>query len=743
MADFFINPAFLAGAAAAALPVIIHLLSRRRYNRVRWAAMEFLLRAYKKTHRRLRMENLLVLLLRVAAVALLAAALARPVAKQASALAEIGEKNRMVFLVVDNSYSMNLRKGGGSPFENAKRMAGGLLGTLKPGSDSVSLILASSMTEAVFAEPTPDVDRVREEAGNMTASKGVTDLRPAISMILEMMENPQVSAAPNKSVYILTDMQRSAWTTRGAAGEGEGTIETLLGRLAAGVDSVNVLDAGVEPVDNCAVTSFEADDRIIGVEKPASFTVTIENFGSARAEDLNVEFIVDGSPRGNKPVSVDPRSTASVNFSAMFAQPGPHGLTVQLTSDNLPEDNARHLAVSVREHLDVLLVDGEPFEEGEKGFFSSETAYLKLALMPSDEGGEPARSGIIRPESKSYFEVTADTNFSRYQVVVLANEGRLVTSDFEVVEALESFVKGGGALLIFLGDRIKPEDYNSRLWREGEGILPLKLSQITTGRETRYSMRPMSFAHPVFAVFGDVEIRKLVTAPYTAAFFGTSEEGMQAGTSVAARFDDESESAAIAEKALGHGRIMMFTSTCDREWTKLPANFVFLPIVHEMVYYLASEAAAGRNVGVGGTIQKILTQHEFSENVSVVLPSGGRTALDPPRKLGNNRFGIAYGPVDQTGFYEIRIEGAKTVSDLFGVNVDPQESNLARMTEEELRLAFPPQARGKLAFQGASSGQARQEVSGGAEFWRHLLVIVIIFLALETILAQRFGNYAR
>ena len=145
MASFFINPVFLLGVAAASLPVIIHLLTRRRYKRVRWAAMEFLLRAYKKTHRRLRLENILVLLLRVAAVALFAVALARPVLHQTTVLAELGEKNRMVFLVVDSSYSMGLQRGEATPFDKAKRIASDILATLDPGSDSASLILASSM----------------------------------------------------------------------------------------------------------------------------------------------------------------------------------------------------------------------------------------------------------------------------------------------------------------------------------------------------------------------------------------------------------------------------------------------------------------------------------------------------------------------------------------------------------------------------------------------------------------------
>lgn len=742
MLDFFLNPAFLAGTAGAALPVIIHLLSRRRYKRVPWAAMEFLLRAHKKTHRRLRLENLLLLLLRMAVVALFAVALARPVAKPSSVMADVGEKNRTIFLVVDGSFSMTARRSGASPFENARRVADEIVAQLEAGSDAVALYVASSLSEPLFDEPTPDVDRVREELGNMAPTAGVTDFRPVLGRIREVLENPQVRNAPNKSLYVLTDLQRLGWISRGE--EGESSLGSLLAEVARAMDAVQVVDVGREETDNYAVSAFEADDKIIGLDKPASFTVTVSNHTGAEARDLTVEFFVDGAAQGSKPLTVSPRSAASATFTTMFARPGAHELRARLSSDALPADNERHLAVNVREELRVLLVDGEPLQEGEEGFFAAETAYLQLALLPAEDEGGAGRASILRPVVKRYFEMGPDVHLHPFQVVVLANEGRLLSADFEMVEALEAYVRSGGSVLIFLGDRIKPDDYNQHLYREGEGILPVRLDEIRGTPDRLVSLKVDAFHHPVFSVFDDRELRKLVTAPYTTFFFGTVEKDLGADTRVVARFDDERESIALVEKTLGHGRVLLMTTTCDREWTKMPANFVFLPMVHEMVYYLAREALGRRNLAVGDVLRRVVTRQEYSEEVSLLLPSGGRPSVEPPRRQEHERFLVTYGPLDRPGVYRLSLDGEKPVRECFAANLDTVESDLGRISEEELELLLPPETRSRFSLaRGGALGAGRQEVAGGSEFWRHFLVLVIILLALETILAQRFGNYAR
>ncbi|MHC4599067.1 MAG: BatA domain-containing protein, partial [Planctomycetota bacterium] len=277
MGEWFINPWFVAGAAGASVPLIIHLLVRRRYNRLPWAAMDLLLRAYKKTNRRLRLENWLVLFLRMLAVLLVAFALARPVLRGGSVVAKIGERNRSVFLLLDDSYSMSYQRGRRTPFEEARKAAADILATLKPGSDSVSLILVSAQPDIVYGEPTPELDKVKQALGDAQPGHAASDLCKGLEALLEILAMPAVKRAPNKEVYFLTDGQKLAWVP--PAGGGTLELTKKLAELAGKVETFSVVMVGGEEMDNVGVLDLLVEDRVVGVEKFATFTVMVANHG--------------------------------------------------------------------------------------------------------------------------------------------------------------------------------------------------------------------------------------------------------------------------------------------------------------------------------------------------------------------------------------------------------------------------------------------------------------------------------
>ncbi|MDP6370272.1 MAG: BatA domain-containing protein, partial [Planctomycetota bacterium] len=143
----FLNPALLAGLGLAAVPLVIHLLNRRRYRPLPWAAMRFVQAAYRKTRRRVQLENLLLLLLRMAGIACLALAVARPFSGGASPLSALGEARRELILVLDASGSTGFRSGLHSSFDRILGRARELLTELDTArGDRVHLLLAGSHT---------------------------------------------------------------------------------------------------------------------------------------------------------------------------------------------------------------------------------------------------------------------------------------------------------------------------------------------------------------------------------------------------------------------------------------------------------------------------------------------------------------------------------------------------------------------------------------------------------------------
>ena len=175
-----INPGMAWLALAGVVPIIIHLLNRQRYKRITWAAMEFLLAALKKTRRRLQIENLLLLLIRVLAVVFLALALSRPLLK-ATPLSALGQVDTHFIIVLDNSYSMNYQIGTNSLFDTAKDTAYQIITTLKPAQgDKASLILLSSNPRVVFTEISV-LDTLKKELANIRVSDYGTDVFQSLS----------------------------------------------------------------------------------------------------------------------------------------------------------------------------------------------------------------------------------------------------------------------------------------------------------------------------------------------------------------------------------------------------------------------------------------------------------------------------------------------------------------------------------------------------------------------------------
>jgi len=166
----FINPLFLFATGAIAAPIIIHLLNRQRYKKVEWAAMRFVLEAIKRTHRRLRLEEILLLILRCLILVLLAMALARPYIT-GSLLGLAGDGNRYAIIVLDASYSTGARVGHESAFDRAKKQAAGIIADLQKG-DRLSVVVLSHVPHALQADPTSNLEGARTELMNLAPSHG-------------------------------------------------------------------------------------------------------------------------------------------------------------------------------------------------------------------------------------------------------------------------------------------------------------------------------------------------------------------------------------------------------------------------------------------------------------------------------------------------------------------------------------------------------------------------------------------
>ncbi len=552
LAIAFHNTQLLPFLALAAIPSIMDLLFRQRYKKVDWAAMEFLERALRKTRRRLKLENLLLLAARVAAIALLAAALARPIADTTGLLGDLGEKRSHVLIAVDASYSMGYEVGAGgtgrSAFERAKKAALDIAGAVLKRCDDLDVLVVAEPPRFLYQDPifvddpTATTARVARDLAEVELTAAPADAAKAFAAIVQYLPkfdkglsagivggagpstSPSTSggkpdvppeAISPKHVYFVTDLQRSAFARpeRGLRDPGLRRVAEDLAKLKA---DLLIVDVGAAEPRNAAIEDLAASEEIVSIDLPFKLVATVKNHSTAPLTDLTLSLAIDDVVDRTVSLALGAGELKQEEFWAVVHDPGLHKVHLWVKSDPLEVVDEGYAIVDAREAIDVLLVDGEP--QGEFG--DRETDFLIAAYAPSDDT-HLGRENLIRPEVEREI-VPSDRDLSRYAVIVLAN----VTgpTDDEVAR-LEKYVREGGGLALFAGDGVSAADWNEKLWKGGAGLLPARLEgkEAVRSEEEFFRLVADTFHHPVLKPFERAEDRPLFHEPRFTAYYLVEE----------------------------------------------------------------------------------------------------------------------------------------------------------------------------------------------------------------------------
>ena len=753
----FFNPGFLWFALGGAIPVIIHLLHRQKFRRVRWAAMEFLLAALRKTQRRLRLENLLLLLVRTLIMILLALAVARPFFRE-TPLAALGDSDTHHIFVVDVSASMGYKPAQDTPLDVARRAAGQVLSEIRAGDqDRFSLVTLSAFPETLMKGRNRK-DQIRAAIDELKPTDAGTRLMATMLEIRNLLDDPDVRNR-DRCVYLFTDLQRVGWECREE--QEARKFGELLKELSHRENTRFCLyDAGDrrDPFNRAAV-DLRVDSRLVTTKRRAPLTALVHNYSASPFPALGVTLYVDGAAQPARTVVLPPNATVPVTFEHEFAESGPHLVRVSLEPDYLDVDDHRYLALDVKTSLRGLVVDGEPKDSLKE----SETYAFNLAL-------DPTREGLYFSVDPKVVELFGAGGLDAYDFLALANVQSLTP---DKVEKIEQFVARGGGLLVALGPRVDRISFNEVFWKGGAGLSPAALEEVAGtapggGLERGIERRIGRFApeHPVFRTFRD----KLRAAVYELVFYRYYRLREFDPDGVLASFDDDAASPVLLEKAFGEGKVVLFTTTLDHEWNAgIAGHPPYLPLVWNLCEYLATRPARQRNIFVGDLIHLDLPVEQYQppfvlhtprERGAVHLAAAppeqdqkffrlfypARARSDDPKVLRNEG-------VEWAGAYRLTRQepgqGEKLVA-TFAANVEPRspspeeiyaaEGNLDRISREEIQRRFPDF---KVEFRGdRREGAQEMDLAAppGSSLWRHLLYLLLGFLLLESVLAWLFGR---
>jgi len=698
----FLAPLFLTGVLAAAVPLVIHLIHKKQAKILPIATLRFLRQIPARTIRKRQLEEYILLAMRMLLLALLALGAARPVLTDAAAS---GGATATV-VVLDDSYSMEYRVSGITRFTEAIEAAGQVVRTLSAG-DRAALVTASRPAGATL---TTDLDGLRRRIGTARPADLARDLLPAVTKALELLrEAPE----PNRELTLITDLQSRA-------------VSPLLERLKEEAGDrnirVTVIDVGATEPANAGVQSISTGAGVAIAGEPIRVSAVISN--SSGAPLATRAFLVIGDERvAEERLSIPAGETATVSFSTTADIPGATGGQVVIEADAIPRDDVRHFALPVVGRIPVLLVDGDPSPIR----YQDEAFFLHAALSPEDLGAENIRSPvnltIIKPE-----DFTAQ-DLAPYRVLILANTPPLSSRD---VTSVRAFVRGGGGLLIFGGNRVDPGAMNRDFGTDSRvGILPAVLSPPTQLESDPEAVIPLADAdhrHPLFADLPPQALKDLTKIHVLRAL---GADARAAGGSVVARLADGNP--LIVARNAGRGRVLLVTTSADADWGNFPLRPLFLPLVHRAVQMLAGGGSDTQSYLVGDTAS-IPAPAVEREPPEITDPTGEirRLATDPGRDGG-----LPYGPLVTTGLY--RVSGSGAGEDFwFPVNVDPTEGILDRVSADQLIELFGAE-RTRVLTDVSELASLLTRSREGRPVWGYLLAGALLLLLFEGYFANRIA----
>ncbi len=730
------------GLPLIALPLLIHLINLRRHRRVEWAAMDFLLESQKRNKKWIFLRQLMLLLMRTAAIALVVFMLAGPILKfQWGRLFGKGTTHHLVLL--DDSYSMSDRWDRSSAFDDAKRVVEQLLdqATQQVGDQKLTLLRFSQASELTAGAEADGLEQLldrrsyEEIVAKLRKSKVAESNAGPFDAIQAALGLPEPTADETRIVYLISDFRKQQW-------QDNAETSTLVSQLREQATQLQVIQCVDQSRPNLAIRTLEPESgiRAAGVETWMKLTAT--NFGEEPALAVTATILQDGHKL--PAVQFDqlaPGETVTRRFRVTFPTAGPHQLQADLAGvyqnlgDAVELDNTRFFACDIPQQFPVLLIDGS--HEGDDGY------YLRTALSPGGNSKPGWNPVVHRPEFLRQHD-----QLDKFAAICLLDVPRLDESE---VAALESYVQQGGGLGIFLGERVLRPFYNERLFRDGSGLLPVLLDKpiqlLATGELGVPDVEVID--HPLFRIFGGQ--RNSFLAVVGVNYYYGLEPGWHPPESGKTRVLARLRNGApfVVDHQFGEGRVVLQLSKLSPKsnslgsWSNWSLNPVFPVYANELVGYLSASRRQLEQREVGAKLLLEIAEVDYEPEATIRQPRAkGGEAVEMTPQVEEGQYLIDAGRSYVSGVweFELRPREGNVECRLLAVNVPAGESDLHYLDREGLaqRLAGID-----YKFSLASQLNSAETSFAGFRLGDMFLYLLLAALVLEQWLAYKTSYHSR
>ncbi len=727
----FLSAVFLWGLPLLAVPVAIHLFSRRRQETVRWGAMQFLEQSSIRRRKIWRIDDLVLMAVRALALAALVFALARPI-WHGSQLA--GGAGRDVIMIWDVSLSMGRIQQDKTSFQRLLDETEKFFARLGP-TDTLRGLTCVGRGDWIAAEPLPATEDWKRGLLERLKQVGVTEASADWFACLNTAlgtETPQQQRA--RFVVIVTDGQSIGWNEDDPAIWQSLTERLRQSPVPTAIEVYNVA-AGAEKIDNLSIDRLSTARQLLGVGEPFLVEAEIRNHGEFPLAQGALAWSQDDAPLGKSTIGpLAPGQVAKTTFQFPGGKGGPHRIACRLErADDLPDDNEQSLILEAIDHVPILIVD----DTQETDPLKTDQGYLLAALGQDPSGAvNAAGTGVFRADVVSV-EKLADETLSKYRCVVFPNTPPLNES---LLEKLTDAVRQGIGLWLCLGDQTQPLEFNRQFYRTGAGLAPCPISAPEGDlirREEFLTIHPPVQEHAATSLLSDTarldidRVKIYQHIPFAVA---------QSRTTLPVLLESGTGEPLVVEGSLGRGRVVLQSVPLGVAWSNLPLTQVYVPLVHEWLWYLVQPTSAARTLQPGEPLRIALPANEHIQQVVLQSPHGPPANLVPFSQ--GDRWWAQSRHTQLPGTYEatIQIEGKPDDLQPYQVLRTPDESNLTPWAEGTEAFA---QGVGLLRINPAGPLEMPVGTTGiraGEPVWSTLLALAALLLLIEIGLVRHIAT---
>ena len=693
----FVNPAVLFGLIAASLPILLHILNLRKLKTIEFSSLQFLKEMQKNKIRRLKLKQILLLIIRTLLIVSIVLAFARPTIDGSISGFESFTKSSSVILF-DNSFSLDFSDENGNRFNQAKKIANEIIDQMKEG-EEVTIIELANMNEFKVYEFTRNTDYLKEQISKSQISYQPADLDKGLQLCSKVLENANNIT---KNIFIVSDAQANIF---------EQSEIKKISTKHTNIYMISVGNIENSNIKNLSIDSIKILSRIFQINKSVELEGKVRN-SNGDIDGTIMKLFFNGNNVAQRTFNIQSEQTKNISIGATAINSGVVSAYIELETDAFMEDNKKYFGFIIPDKPEIAL-------------FSNDNININFIHTAITATGKDGFAKV------NYFpsNQVPSANLSQFDLIIVAN-GNYSSSDYKQIK---DYVSNGGSALIFANDYTDQSVFSNAMFELGFGNV--KVKEYSKQQPTQFTTTDKM--HPLFeGVFKiDKDSRSVVESPKIYKVMPALD-----GQSLI----DIGDGTFLAENIIGDGKVLYCAVAPTLEWSTLPVTGIFPTIIIRSVAYLGSHPELSYNfeIGKNSTIQ-ILKKYATSGNFRIIDPSGNeflRQAVMLPSGAM-----LDFSDMNLPGLYTIYNSNNVVVA-LVALNLQDSESDFVKFTDkqllEKLQERFDENPRIEMLNSNDNISKRIEYTRAGTELWR-LFVLLALLFAITEMLIQRNNSSSK